>query len=231
MKGADHMLILQKPLESVAQREKDEIGNIPADIELARLPGVPKSFIIPITQDTKNAFEQKKLIYENLGIEYTCAGRPRINCVPDSKKISAILTSDSFKKGETATGTSVFAVRCEDEDVFPEIRDYQVVSRDAVDDVETEIVNHILDIKENAVFVIGSLRDNMIANPLIIEITKNEMEAPRAQYWGPSDYIDILPVPERIMRRLHTIMNIETGKVSIKATGLKKLEPPKPTEE
>jgi hypothetical protein len=71
----------------------------------------------------------------------------------------------------------------------------------------------------------------MIANPLIIEITKNEMEAPNAQYWGPSDYIDILPVPERIMRRLRTIMNMETGKVSIEATGLKKLEPPKPTEE
>ena len=225
------MLILQRPLEILSQREKDEMGIFPSHIELARLPGIPESFIIPITQDAMNALKETKLIYENLEIEPTRAGRPRINNVAGSDKISAILASDSYKKGSISTGVSIFIVKCEDEDRFPEMNDYQVIYRDTKDDIETEIVDHILDIKENTVFVLGSPRGDTVIDPLIIEIIKNEEASPRAQSWGPSDYLDILPIPERILKRIHMILDPKTGKTSISTTGFKKLETIEPKEE
>ena len=229
MKGADHMLILQKPLESVTQREKEEIGNIPASIELARLPGGPKSFLIPMTPIAKDELEEKKLIYENLEFGTTCAGRPTITRAHNTR-VSAVLTSDRFKKGNTSVGTSVFVVKCENEDRFPTMEIWQVASQSNEDGVEAEIVNYIIDIQENALFVIGDLRGNEIVKPMIIEVVKNETEA-RAESWGPSDYLDILPIPERVSARLCKNMDMKTGKVSVDTIGLKKLEPPKLTEE
>ena len=223
------MLILQRPLEMLGQSQKAEIGNISTDYELARLPGGPKSFLIPITPIAKDKLEEKKLIYENLEFGTTCAGRPMIVSA-HSTSVSSVLTSDSFKKGNTSVGTSVFVVKCENEDRFPAMKIWQVASQSNEDGVEAEIINYIIDIGENAIFVIGNLRDNEIVNPMIIEVIKNETEA-RAESWGPSDYLDILPIPERVSARLCKNMDTKTGKVSVDTINLKKLGPPKPTEE